>query len=142
MKALQKGFNVVTLKTTHANGRVIKVSKNLLVLCGCEYGNTKIAPKTEKNLDDGTIAFVYEAKRKPSYTYVNKIIARYNKSGEFCIPMLLVSNPKWKLHSVEYFNENGDPITLEEAESLGYKPNNSKWIVPKCTSIIAVGKID
>lgn len=142
MKALQKGLNVVTLTTVH--GKVTKVSRNLLVYVGAKYGNTHLAPLTAVPQGNGEVAYVYVQKREPSYAYDDDrggILAHYKKSLEPCIPMMIVHNKKWKIHTTEYYsNETGEMISFDEAVKLGYKPSNSDWIVPKCTSITKVGK--
>lgn len=136
MKTIKKaGLCVVSMSTLHCNGRVRKVTSNLLCYAGASYGNTRIAPKQEF-LRCGRIVREYVPKRAPSYTYDNNIYAHYNKSGEKCLPLLIVKNKKWKIHSVKYYDElTGKEMSLEKAQELGYKPSESLWIVPKLCNI-------
>ncbi len=136
MKSIEKsGFVVVSMDTLHCKGRVRKVTTNLLCYAGASYGKCKISPKIEI-LEGGRLVRKYVPKRAPSYTYDGNIYAHYNKSGERCLPLLIVKNKKWRCHNVKYYDTlTNEEITPERAQELGYKPNETLWIVPKLCNI-------
>lgn len=137
MKTIKKaGLCVVSMDTLHCNGRVRKATEKLLCYAGASYGKCKISPKIEI-LEGGRLVRKYVPKRAPSYTYDDDAIyAHYNKSGEPCLPLLIVKNKRWKSHRVKYYDTlTNEEITPERAQELGYKPNESLWIVPKLSSI-------
>lgn len=138
MKTIKKpGLIVVDMCTFHAHNRVRKVTSGLLCYAGADYGKCKISPKVEI-LIGGRLVRKYVPKRAPAYTYddIHAIYAHYNKSSEPCLPLLIIKNKKWKCHSTKYYDTlTNEEISPKRAEELGYKPNESLWIVPKLSSI-------
>lgn len=138
-RSLKCGVHFFHMVTTHAlkGGKVIEKHSLVSATIGADYGNTTISPKT---IDEHTGKLVYVPARKASYTYVNAILARYNKSQEWCLPMRVFYNSKWKHVYEKHYFVDGQEITEEKAIELGYHPNKSGWIVPKLSSIVKEGR--
>lgn len=142
-KQLKKGFCVFSLKTQHCKGNVIKVTSNLFGYIGANYYNTtKYKQKNDikcHNFEGTTLlATNHPTPRKSWYEYCEDHIFAFNRqTGEACLPVLLLKHPHI-VPKVQFYDKNGNQISKQEAEELGYKDNETFWIVPYLTSFTKI----